>query len=74
MKRLIILCVTAILGAGAAVASGTHAGGHEGEMAVGEPGKDRRSQKVLEDFDARQGKQDHAKLEHQIPVARHALF
>jgi uncharacterized cupredoxin-like copper-binding protein len=48
MKRLIILCVTAILGAGAAVASGTHAGGHEGEMAVGEPGKASQAKRAIQ--------------------------
>ncbi len=38
MKTMLIAGAVALLFAGPALASGTHAGGHHGEMPVGEPG------------------------------------
>ena len=39
MKTILIAGAVALLFAGPALAAGTHAGGHHGEMPVGEPGK-----------------------------------
>ncbi len=47
MKRIVAFGAAMFLGTTAALASGTHAGGHEGDMAAGQPGKSSEVKRVI---------------------------
>ncbi len=47
MKKIATILTCLLLGTGAAYAAGTHAGGHDGAMAAGQPGKKSEVTRVI---------------------------